>query len=380
MLRGLTEIALLPYDPGSTTDAGIILDDHNPRRLRYGLEGELPSCINRRRTTGSTALTAMCARSSAARTAPSTPGSSRSPPPPTGCPIRWSPSARATNWTSSPSATTSPQWRCCGTSTAPANYRSSSYADNTLHEPIPLPGMVASELSISAGGSMVAMTVEGPSMPPTVELVDPRTREWEPIDREPSRGPVCRRAERWRPSPPVTGCSSPAGCSARRPGVEPIGAMIYSCTAGPRGRAGPATTSSSRRCWRRGSPCSSECPRFRGIWPNLHARRRQGAAVRGDRRRRRLRCAFWSTATSRRPDRIALLRLVLRRLSDAGGADLSSRAVRRRHQHLRDERLEHVVPQHRTMDRGGGLPQVRPPGQRPRTARAVVAACYGCTH
>ena len=40
------------------------------------------------------------------------------------------------------------------------------YADNTLNEPIPLPGMVASELSISAGGSMVAMTVEGPSMPP----------------------------------------------------------------------------------------------------------------------------------------------------------------------------------------------------------------------
>ena len=34
MLRGLTEIALLPYDPGSTTDNGIILDDHGPRRLR----------------------------------------------------------------------------------------------------------------------------------------------------------------------------------------------------------------------------------------------------------------------------------------------------------------------------------------------------------
>ncbi len=41
MLRSLTEIALLPYDPGSTTDAGIILDDHSPRRLRAGLEGEL---------------------------------------------------------------------------------------------------------------------------------------------------------------------------------------------------------------------------------------------------------------------------------------------------------------------------------------------------
>ena len=53
------------------------------------------------------------------------------------------------------------------------------YADNTLAEPIPLPGMVAGELSISAGGSMVAMTVQGPSMPRTVELVDPRTRQWQ---------------------------------------------------------------------------------------------------------------------------------------------------------------------------------------------------------
>ena len=33
-------------------------------------------------------------------------------------------------------------------------------ADYTLYEPIPLPAMVASELSISAGGSMIAMTVD----------------------------------------------------------------------------------------------------------------------------------------------------------------------------------------------------------------------------
>jgi dipeptidyl aminopeptidase/acylaminoacyl peptidase len=37
---------------------------------------------------------------------------------------------------------------------------------------------------------MVALTVEGPSLPRTVELVDPRTREWERVDREPSRGPI----------------------------------------------------------------------------------------------------------------------------------------------------------------------------------------------
>jgi dipeptidyl aminopeptidase/acylaminoacyl peptidase len=65
-----------------------------------------------------------------------------------------------------------------------------SFLDYTLQEPIPLPAPVASELSISASGSMVALTVEGPSMPRTVELVDPRSREWMRIEREPSRGPV----------------------------------------------------------------------------------------------------------------------------------------------------------------------------------------------
>ncbi len=64
------------------------------------------------------------------------------------------------------------------------------YADYTLSRPIPLPNMVAGELSISAGGSLVAMTVEGPDMPRTVEVVDPRTRTWERIDRAPSTGPV----------------------------------------------------------------------------------------------------------------------------------------------------------------------------------------------
>ena len=63
MLRGLTEIALLPYDPGSTTDSGIILDDHGPRRLRAGSGGRAPmSCISRRAHTGSTAPKGMCAR------------------------------------------------------------------------------------------------------------------------------------------------------------------------------------------------------------------------------------------------------------------------------------------------------------------------------
>ena len=40
MLHGLTEIALLPSDPGSVTDIGVILDDHQPRRVRFGPSGD----------------------------------------------------------------------------------------------------------------------------------------------------------------------------------------------------------------------------------------------------------------------------------------------------------------------------------------------------
>ena len=111
------------------------------------------------------------------------------------------------------------------------------YADYTLHDPIPLPGQVASELSISAGGSMVAMTVEGPDMPPTVELVDPRTREWERIDQEPSSGPVSD-------APSLETIIARDGLEFtgwlfRQPkGVDSIGAMMF-LHGGPEGQGRP---------------------------------------------------------------------------------------------------------------------------------------------
>lgn len=63
-------------------------------------------------------------------------------------------------------------------------------ADGTRDSPIQLPGLVASELSISADGSLLAVTVEGPGMPPSVEIVDPRTGEWGPV--EPARTRIAR--------------------------------------------------------------------------------------------------------------------------------------------------------------------------------------------
>ncbi|WP_433609462.1 alpha/beta hydrolase family protein [Prescottella agglutinans] len=63
-------------------------------------------------------------------------------------------------------------------------------ADGTLDSPIRLPGLVATELSISADGSLLAVTVQGPGMPPSVEIVDPRTGEWGPV--EPARTRIAR--------------------------------------------------------------------------------------------------------------------------------------------------------------------------------------------
>jgi dienelactone hydrolase len=200
MLHGQTEITLLPSDPGSTTADGVILDDHHPRRLRYGPDGDQTKLYRPAKTY---------------QTNRSRPGSRgdrfgrgyvraliRSE---NGCEHARLLEVTATQdgvsyfvvaerpdcdldefAVSDDLSTVALLWNMQGRS----ELQILQYTDYTLDEPIPLPGMVASELSISAGGSMVAMTVEGPSLPRTVELVDPRSRQWEPIDREPSRGPI----------------------------------------------------------------------------------------------------------------------------------------------------------------------------------------------
>ncbi|MFW0795553.1 prolyl oligopeptidase family serine peptidase [Gordonia sp. CPCC 205515] len=49
--------------------------------------------------------------------------------------------------------------------------------DQTLHEPIPLPGDVASDLSISTAGTLIALTVSSPQHSPLVHLVNTLTGE-----------------------------------------------------------------------------------------------------------------------------------------------------------------------------------------------------------
>ncbi|MGC5248974.1 alpha/beta hydrolase family protein [Gordonia sp. DT219] len=53
--------------------------------------------------------------------------------------------------------------------------------DQTLHDPIPLPGDVAAQLSISAAGTLIAVTVSSPQRSPMVHLVNTVTREVMPV-------------------------------------------------------------------------------------------------------------------------------------------------------------------------------------------------------
>lgn len=245
LLRGRTEFALLPSDPGSTTDAGVILDDHQPRRIRCGSDGEptlVPPAVSGPAMAGEDTPGAQGAQGYVRALIRSDNGAGY---------------ARLMEVTATPDgvtyhvvaeraghdldefavsddlSTVALLWNVDGCS----EMQILRYADSTLDEPIPLPGLVAAELSISAGGSLVALTVQSPALPPTVELVDPRSGQWQPIDRIPSRGPTSAdpclhritardglQFSTWLYRPP--------------PGVESIGALIY-LHGGPEGQSRP---------------------------------------------------------------------------------------------------------------------------------------------
>ena len=149
--------------------------------------------------------------------------------------------------------------------------------------------MVASELSISAGGSMLAMTVEGPS-----HAADGRTgRSPHPGMGAQSTGN--RAADPWPPRPTLETITARDGLTFTgwlfRPprGVRPIGALIF-LHGGPEGQARPGYNEFFPPLLDAGiTVLTPECARLRRIRPDVHARRRPGAAIRRDRRRRRLR-------------------------------------------------------------------------------------------
>lgn len=234
MLWGRTEIALLPADPGSVTDAGVILDDHAPRRLRSGLSGETTlyhpaSNYGPGSTEGYVrALIRSDNGAAYARLLEVTV---------TADGVSYHVVAERPGYdldefvVSDDLSTVALLWNIDGCS----ELQILQHVDETLSVPIPLPGPMASELSISAGGSMVALTVQGPSLPRTVELVDPRSLEWERVDREPSRGPLTS-------APTLERITARDGLELTawlyRPQRETVGAVMF-LHGGPEGQARP---------------------------------------------------------------------------------------------------------------------------------------------
>ncbi len=241
LLHGLTEIALLPSDPGSVTNIGVILDDQQPRRIRYGPTGDemrlyLPaSAYDVNSPEGYVRALIRsdngCEHARLLEVTATTDG------------VSYQVVAERLDCdlqefvVSDDLSTVALLWNIHGRS----ELQILEYTDRTLLDPIPLPGMVASELSISAGGSMVALTVEGPSLPRTVELVDPRSREWQRIDREPSRGPVVTGSAA---DPTLETITSGDGLTfsawLHRPptGAPAAGALVY-LHGGPEGQSRP---------------------------------------------------------------------------------------------------------------------------------------------
>ena len=249
MLHGQTEIALLPPDPGSTTAAGVILDDHYPRRIRYGPTGELTKLYYPAKTydvsRGASGVQGErhgyvralirsdngCEHARLLEVTVTEDGV-------TYFVVAERPDCDLDEFVVSDDlSTVALLWNLQGRS----ELQILEYTDNTLTEPIPLPGLVASELSVCAGGSMVAMTVEGPSMPRTVELIDPRSRQWQRIDREPSRGPVVTGFSAGTAQVTITardGLSLTAWLYRPPPGSGTAGAMVY-LHGGPESQARP---------------------------------------------------------------------------------------------------------------------------------------------
>lgn len=69
-------------------------------------------------------------------------------------------------------------WNCKGFS----ELQILNLTDGSMDPPLPLPGPVTTQPSLSANGSVLAVTVQGPGMPPSVELVNPRSGDWIPVE------------------------------------------------------------------------------------------------------------------------------------------------------------------------------------------------------
>lgn len=111
-----------------------------------------------------------------------------------------------------------------------------SLSDGVLSDPIPLLGAVASQPSLSADGSLLAVTVEGPAMRPSVQLCNTRTRQWSEIT-SPAGVRPAGDPEFW--TMPARDGLELNGWLYRAPGAEGPGPVAVWFHGGPEGQARP---------------------------------------------------------------------------------------------------------------------------------------------
>lgn len=198
LVRGGIAAPLLPPDPGSVTDPGVILDDQRPLRLLH-VAGETRTRLYRPAKEygfdSTRGFVRVLVRSDHEGARPRPPGQDF---------------ARLLQVTvtehgvthrvlaeradadldefavSDDLSTVVLLWNLAGAS----ELQVLELSDGTLRPPLPLPGsgpdgshpVVGSELSITADGTLLALTVQAPGRPRSVQVVDPRSGRWEPIE------------------------------------------------------------------------------------------------------------------------------------------------------------------------------------------------------
>ena len=231
LLRAGREVALFAGDPGATTDPAVVLDDHRPRRLLNGMtyapvafdpaevfEGYVRilarsefeadrACLLQATVTPAGASYRVVAR-------------------------RLDADLDAFV-VSDDLSRIAVLWNVDGGRSA---LQVVEFTDGTLRDPVPLPGPVASDLSISADGSILAVTVEGPGCPRCVGLIEPAVGRWVPIEPPIVQAAVTPTLERLTARDGLV----LSGWLYRAPGQEGPGPVVLDFHGGPEGQARPA--------------------------------------------------------------------------------------------------------------------------------------------
>lgn len=246
LLRGGVEVPLFADDRGSTTDPGILLDDRRPRRLLAGARG-----TRSRVYPPATEVDGDTLQGYVRAIVRTDHGTDRfhlvqATVTPEGVSHRMlaeRDDCDLDEFTVSDDLTRAALlWNVDG---GRSELQILELSDGSLHEPIPLPAPVASDLSISADGSLLALTVQGPGWPRSIVLVDLRTGAAATIEAAPDHAdPIEPTLHRW----------------VARDGLELSGWLFR-----PRGAEGPVPT----LVWFHGGPEGQTRPEHSDVFPTL---------------------------------------------------------------------------------------------------------------